>query len=106
MTQHAIGRALTRLGEWAAHPAAFGLVILYTAAWLVFDHKSFNWHGATELIVLVMTIFIVRSEYRDTQAIHAKLDKLLEGEGQATEEITSLDHREPEEIEEHREQHR
>jgi low affinity Fe/Cu permease len=93
-----IGHALTRLGEWAAHPAAFGLVVLYVAAWLIFDAKSFGWTAVTEIVVLVMTLFIVRAEFRDTQAIHAKLDKILEAQGQASEEITSLDEREPEEI--------
>ncbi len=97
-----IAHALTRLGEWAAHPAAFLLVVAYVAAWLIFDAKSFGWTGATEIIVLLMTLFIVRAEFRDTQAIHAKLDKILEGQGQASEDITSLDHRGPEEIEEHR----
>jgi len=70
-----IGHALTRLGEWAAHPAAFGLALLYAVCWLIFDRDSLNWHGATELIVLCMTLFIVRSEHR---------------------------HREPEDIEKHR----
>jgi low affinity Fe/Cu permease len=97
-------RALTKLGEYAAHPAAFGLALLYTAAWLLFDRESFDFHGATELIVLCITLFIVRSEHRDTQAIHAKLDEILKAQGRATEEITTLDHREAEEIERHREQ--
>ncbi len=106
MTNHPIGRALTIVREWAAHPAAFGVVLLYIAAWLLLDHKSFDWHGATELIVLVMTLFIVRSEFRDTQAIQAKLDEILEAFGKDTEEITALDHREPEEIEQHRQERR
>ena len=61
-------------------------------------------HAATELIVLIMTLFIVRSEHRDTQAIHAKLDEILKAQGRGSEEITTLDHREPEEIERHREE--
>ena len=103
MTTHVIGRALTRLGEWAAHPGAFGLVLVYVAAWLVLDHKSLDWHAVTELIVLCMTLFIVRSEHRDFQALHAKLDEVLQGQGRATKELTQIDHREPEEVEEHRE---
>jgi low affinity Fe/Cu permease len=104
MTHHPIGRVLTTLGEYAAHPGAFGLALLWTAAWLLFDRESLDFHGATELIVLCMTLFIVRSEHRDTQAIHAKLDELLKAQGRGTEEITKLDHREAEEIERHREQ--
>jgi len=49
MTNHPIGHALTKLGEWATHPAAFGLALLYAAAWLLFDRESFDFQGAAEL---------------------------------------------------------
>jgi low affinity Fe/Cu permease len=49
-------------------------------AWLVFEPASFGWHGAAIVATLLMTLFIQRSEHRDTQAIHAKLDELLRGE--------------------------
>jgi low affinity Fe/Cu permease len=49
-----------------------------------------------------MTLFIQRAEHRDTQALHAKLDELLRVEGNARNELTGLDQREPEAIEEHR----
>src|SRR4051812_2991952 len=100
MAKHVVGHVLTKLGEWATHPAAFGLVIVYVAAWLIVDRRSLDWHAVTELIVLCMTLFIVRSEHRDTQAIHAKLDEVLRAQGRGTKEITDIDHREPEEIEE------
>ena len=57
-------------------------------------------------LVLTVAIFIVRSEFRDTQAIHAKLDQILATVGKDTEEITGLDHREPEEIEQYRHEQR
>jgi hypothetical protein len=66
MTSQPIGHALTKLGEWATHPAAFELALLYAAAWLLFDRESFDFHGATELIVLIMTLFIVRSRSTET----------------------------------------
>ncbi len=106
MPNYPLGQILTKLGEWTTHPAAFGLALLYAAAWLLFDRESFDFHGATELIVLIMTLFIVRSEHRDTQAIHAKLDEVLRSQGRGSEELTTLDHREPEEIEKHRDQRR
>ena len=28
---------LTRLGEWAAHPCAYGILVVYTVLWFVFD---------------------------------------------------------------------
>ena len=45
MQKRPIGHALTRLGEWAAHPAAFGLALLYAVCWLIFDHESLNCTG-------------------------------------------------------------
>jgi hypothetical protein len=64
--------------------------------------EELRFKAATEIIVLVLALFIVRADFRDTQATQAKLDKLLEGQGQASEENTSLDEREIEEIVEHR----
>jgi low affinity Fe/Cu permease len=104
MTGNVIGHALTRLGEWSAHPAAFGLVVVYITVWLIFDHKSMDWHAVTELIVLCMTLFIVRSEHREFQALHAKLDEVLRAEGRGSARLINIDHREPEEVEKHREQ--
>ena len=51
------------------------------------------------------TLFIQRAEHRDTQAIHAKLDELLHVHGDARNDITQLDEKEPEQIEAFRDQH-
>jgi len=93
---------LTRFGGWLANPLAFMVVGCYAAAWLVFDSKSFGWQGVATIATWTMTLFIQRSEYRDTQAIQAKLDELLRAEGKARSELTAIDEREPEEIKEHR----
>ncbi len=92
---------LTTAGTWMARPAAFGFVIVYALLWVIFDSESFNFHGAIALVRLWMTLFIQRSEHRDTQAIQAKLDELLRTQSNAH-RITRLDDQEPEEIEEHR----
>ncbi len=92
---------LTTAGTWMARPAAFGFVIVYALLWVIFDRESFNFHGAIALVTLCMTLFIQRSEHRDTQAIQAKLDELLRTQSNAH-RITRLDDQEPEEIEEHR----
>ena len=47
----------------------------------------------------MMTLFIQRSEHRDTQAIHAKLDELLRSDAKAKTELAQLDDEEPEDIE-------
>jgi low affinity Fe/Cu permease len=66
--------------------------------WLVFDPGSFGWQGVTTVATLLMTLFIQRSEYRDTQALHAKLDELLRANGEARKELIGLDDKEPEQV--------
>ena len=70
-----IRRALTRLGEVAAHPAAFALVVIYAGLWFAFDRKTLDWHAFATLGTLFMTLIIQRAEHRDTQALQAKLDE-------------------------------
>ncbi len=82
-----IRRALTRIGVSASHPLAFVIVGIYVAAWLVLDRRSFDWQSFATVATWVMTLFIQRSEQRDTQAIHAKLDELLRAEGHARNEL-------------------
>lgn len=71
----------------------------YTALWLIFDSESFNWQAIASTATLLMTLFIQRSEHRDTQAIHAKLDELLRAQGDPKKGLTTLDEKEPEQIE-------
>lgn len=93
---------LTQMGVATSHPLAFAIVVVYVAAWLVFDHQSFDWQSAATVATWIMTLFIQRAEHRDTQAIHAKLDELLRADGDADNELARLDRKEPEEIEQHR----
>jgi low affinity Fe/Cu permease len=101
-----IRQLLTRLGTVAAHPAAFGILILYAALWYIFDRDTLNWHAVTTLIVWFMTLLIQRAEQRDTQAIQAKLDELLHAQRGADSSLTRIDEKEPEEIEHYRDQAR
>src|ERR1700744_5533117 len=92
----------TWFGEAAAHPAAFAVVLIYALAWLVFDRERFDFNAVATLIVWVMTLFISRSNRRDTLAIHAKLDELLRSDENADDELATLDEKEPEVIAKHR----
>jgi hypothetical protein len=56
----------------------------------VVEPSSFGWHVVATLATLLMTLFIQRSEHRDTQAIHGKLDELLRANGDARNQLTSL----------------
>ena len=96
-----IRELLTRLGVMAAHPGAFGILIVYTLLWLIFDRGSFDWHASATLIG-VMTLLIQRAEHRDSQALQAKLDELLHAQRGADSALTRIDDKEPEDIERHR----
>jgi low affinity Fe/Cu permease len=99
---HLVRQILTLLGSIAASPWAFVTVAGYALLWLIFDPSSLNWHALATLATWSMTLFIQRAEHRDTQAIHAKLDELLRSETRASSKLTTIDSREPEEIEKHR----
>jgi low affinity Fe/Cu permease len=102
----AIRRWLTQIGVLMAHPVAFLVVSAYGLAWFIFERETFNWHAAATMAVWFMTLFIQRAEYRDTQAIQAKLDELLHAQSRARDELTHIDEEEPEDIEHHRERAR
>lgn len=94
----------TIIGQAASHPAAFAVVIAYAALWIGFDRASFDWNALATLAVWTMTLFIQRSNRRDTLALHAKLDELLRVDVGARSELAQLDEKEPEEIERHRQE--
>lgn len=92
-------RALTKIGVLAAHPVAFLIVATYGVLWVIFDRENFGWHGLAVLATWCMTLLIQRAEHRDTQAIHAKLDELLQVQAKARDGLIHIDDEEPEEIE-------
>jgi low affinity Fe/Cu permease len=58
-----------------------------------------GWHAVVSIATLLMTLFIQRSDHRDTQTIHAKLDELLRVNSDAESRFTQLDEKEPEQVE-------
>ena len=92
-------RVLTNAGSWLSRPEPVVAVGVFIGLWLIFDRESFNWQAIASIATLLMTLFIQRSEHRDTQAIHAKLDALLRAQGDAKKGLTTLDDKEPEQIE-------
>lgn len=92
----------TILGQAAAHPAAFAVVLIYALLWLVLDGKSFDWNAVATLAVWIMTLFIQRANRRDSLALHVKLDELLRVDTQDRSERARLDEQEPEVIQHHR----
>jgi low affinity Fe/Cu permease len=97
---------LTRLAEFTTHPTAFAIVAAFTVAWLLFSLDTFGWAAVASLATWMMTLFINRTGYRDTQALHAKHDELLRTHGDARTERAALDESDVEDIEEHRREQR
>jgi phosphoglycerol transferase MdoB-like AlkP superfamily enzyme len=52
---HAVRQLLTRLGELAAHPGAFGVLVVYTLLWFIFDRDTLDWHAVATSSVWFMT---------------------------------------------------
>jgi low affinity Fe/Cu permease len=96
--KHLIRRSLTRIGELAAHPAAFGVLLIYASLWFIFDRTTLDWHAFATLATWFMTLIIQRAEDRDTQALQAKLDELLRVTRSADSELAQIDTLEPEDI--------
>ncbi len=103
MAEHRIASLVTHFGVLTASPVAFLIVVVYAALWLVFERDTFDWHAVATLATWLMTLVIQRSEHRDTQAMHAKLDDLLRAVEGAQTGLNKIDDEEPEAIEEYRE---
>jgi hypothetical protein len=93
---------LTQLGTLTAHPGAFAVFAIYSTCWLIIGH-GYEWHSLATMATWGMTLVIQRAEHRDTQAIHAKLDELLKGVGNADSKIAHVDDKDAEEVEHDRE---
>jgi low affinity Fe/Cu permease len=102
--EHTARQWTTRIGKAAAHPAAFAVVLVYAIVWFIVDRRTFDFNAVATLAVWGMTLFIQRSSHRDTLALHAKLDELLRADTNARSELVTLDEKEPETIEEHRDE--
>jgi hypothetical protein len=106
MTAHPLRPAITSLGSLSAKSWVFWIVPIYGVFWFVFERETFDWHGVATLATWLMTLFIQRSEHRDTQAIHVKLDEILHTQRGADDSLTKIDDAEPEEIERRRDHER
>lgn len=96
------GSLLTYLGTASSRPWAFLVLIAYVGLWFIFQRQTFDWHAFATMATWAMTLFIQRAEHRDTLALQAKLDELLRSSSGASDELTNIDEKEPEEIESRR----
>lgn len=106
MSSKYLRRKLTNIGMLTGHPVAFAILAGFSAAWWIFDRATFDFHAVAVLGTWLMTLFIQRAAYRDTQAVQAKLDELLRSSDTARTELSTLDDKTSGEIAEHRKQAR
>ncbi|MET4215884.1 MULTISPECIES: low affinity iron permease family protein [unclassified Bradyrhizobium] len=64
--------------------------------------NGLEWHSFATLATWGMTLVIQRTEHRDTQATHAKLDELLKASGRA--DLMKVDDKDAERVEKEREE--
>jgi hypothetical protein len=58
----------TFIGQGAAHPAAFAVVLVYSVLWIAFESGTFDFNAVATLAVLVMTLFIQRANRREVES--------------------------------------
>jgi low affinity Fe/Cu permease len=102
MAHHPVRSIITDIGTMTSRPWAFLILAAYVVLWIIFQPETLDWHGFATIATWAMTLFIQRAGHRDTQALQAKLDELLRATGEASNDLTKIDKKEPEEIEKHR----
>jgi hypothetical protein len=107
MSQHqaegsTAGHFLTRLGVYTANPLAFLVLIVYAALWILFKPETFEWHA-------VATVATLGHDTRNSACGASRYTshprqtgEILHALGDARNEITKMDEKEPEEIEQQR----
>ena len=74
MFRDSVRHRLTRMGELTAHPAAFGIVLAYAIAWLIFSPATFGW-GAIATLATWMKTELTRLDQQDVEEIVAHRSK-------------------------------
>ena len=89
---------------WVHHTSAAFAVVADLCSFFgsLFQPQTFDWHAVAILSTWFMTLLIQRTEHRDTQAIHVKLDELIHAQAGARDSVRALDREEPEDIEQQR----
>lgn len=74
----------THVTKWAGSPAAFSLAFALVLVWALSGHLfhySETWqlviNTGTTIVTFLMVFLIQRSQNKDCQAVHVKLDELL-----------------------------
>jgi len=78
-------RLSERIGDWSSSSIGFACASLTIILWLIAGpimHYSEKWqliiNSVTTTITFLMVFLIQRTEHKDAQALHAKLDAIME----------------------------
>ncbi len=98
------------IAEAAGHPISFGLALLTIIMWGVtgpFFGYSDTWqlviNTGTTIVTFLMVFLIQKTQNRDTQAIHLKLDELIRVTKGARNVMLDLEHLDDEQLQRLRE---
>lgn len=114
-SQHKLLRAFDRFAshvtKWAGSPLAFTLAFIVVLVWAISGpvfHYSETWqlviNTGTTIITFLMVFLIQQSQNKDSQAMHLKLDELLEAVKDAREEMIDIENLSEEDLQELAEQ--
>jgi hypothetical protein len=76
--------ALTRLGVFNSHPAAFVIVVCYVGLWLAFNLTTLNWHAVATIATWFMTLIIQRCRASAYAGNPCQARRTVEGRGRGS----------------------
>ena len=99
----------TSFAKWTSHatgrPSAFIIAVSIIALWAVtgpFFHFSDTWqlviNTGTTIITFLMVFLIQNTQYRDSEAIHIKLDELIRAIAEAHNALLDLEELEDDDL--------
>ncbi|HWK71646.1 MAG TPA: low affinity iron permease family protein [Burkholderiaceae bacterium] len=102
---HVFDQCASHVTKWAGSPLAFSLAFLVVLAWAVsgpiFQYSE-TWqlviNTGTTIITFLMVFLIQQSQNKDSQAMHLKLDELLQSIKEARDEMIDIEDLSEEEL--------
>ena len=109
MSSNKTRSGFTRFAKWTAYvtgrPIAFILAVLVILLWAVtgpFFRFSDTWqlviNTSTTIMTFLMVFLIQNTQYRDSEAIHIKLDELIRSIKEARKSLMDLEEMEDDEL--------